>query len=136
MGGAAQEDYQERGLRMTRVLIVDDSPTETHVLKSMLEKHDFEVLVATTGEEGMALAQAKAPDVILMDIVMPGVNGFQATRKLSKDPATAAIPIVMISTKDQDTDRIWAKRQGAKDYITKPVTEAELLDKIQVALAD
>ena len=119
---------------MTRILIVDDSPTETHVLKSMLEKHGHQVSVAQTGEDGIKLAQQETPDVILMDIVMPGVNGFQATRKLSKDPGTSAIPIVMISTKDQDTDRIWAKRQGAKDYITKPVTEKELLAKIKSAL--
>lgn len=119
---------------MTRILIVDDSPTETHVLKGMLEKNGYQVIIAATGEDGIKLAQSQTPDVILMDIVMPGVNGFQATRKLSKDPATSAIPIVMISTKDQDTDRIWAKRQGAKDYITKPVTEADLLDKIKAAL--
>lgn len=119
---------------MTKILIVDDSPTETHVLKTMLEKHGHEVAIATTGEEGLELAQANGPDVILMDIVMPGVNGFQATRKLSKDPATAAIPVIMISTKDQDTDRIWAMRQGAKDYICKPVTEDELLGKIQSVL--
>lgn len=119
---------------MTRILIVDDSPTETHVLKTMLEKNGYQVSVAQTGEDGIKLAQQETPDVILMDIVMPGVNGFQATRKLSKDPGTSAIPIVMISTKDQDTDRIWAKRQGAKDYITKPVTESELLSKIKAAL--
>jgi twitching motility two-component system response regulator PilH len=119
---------------MTRVLIVDDSPTETHVLKGMLEKHGHQVVIAATGEEGIKLAQQHSPDVILMDIVMPGVNGFQATRKLSKDPATSAIPIVMISTKNQDTDRIWAKRQGAKDYIAKPITEDELLGKIKSVL--
>ena len=119
---------------MTRVLIVDDSPTETHVLKGMLEKHGYQVSVAENGEDGIKLAQSETPDVILMDIVMPGVNGFQATRKLSKDPATAAIPIIIISTKDQDTDRIWGMRQGAKDYISKPVTEDELLQKINSAL--
>ncbi|MDN3516103.1 response regulator [Aquisalimonas lutea] len=119
---------------MTRVLIVDDSPTETHVLREMLEKHDYQVSVADNGEDGIKLAQNAAPDVILMDIVMPGVNGFQATRKLTKDPATAGIPIVIISTKDQDTDRIWGMRQGARDYISKPVTEQELLEKIEGAL--
>ncbi|MCC5810085.1 MAG: response regulator [Ectothiorhodospiraceae bacterium] len=119
---------------MTRVLIVDDSPTETHVLRGMLENHGYEVSVADNGEEGIKLAHSVKPDVILMDIVMPGVNGFQATRKLSKDPGTARIPIVIISTKDQDTDRIWGMRQGAKDYITKPVTEEELLAKIKDAL--
>ena len=119
---------------MTRILVVDDSPTETHVLRTMLEKHGYQVSVATDGETGIKRAQEETPDVILMDIVMPGVNGFQATRKLSKDPATAAIPIVIISTKDQDTDRIWAKRQGAKDYITKPVTEKDLIAKVRSAL--
>lgn len=119
---------------MTRILVVDDSPTEIHVLKTMLEKHGYKVCVAADGDEGMSKARSEQPDLILMDIVMPGVNGFQATRKLSKDPVTAAIPIVMISTKDQDTDRIWAKRQGALDYITKPVTESELLAKINAVL--
>jgi len=119
---------------MTRILVVDDSPTETHVLKNMLEQHGYSVSVAEDGEQGLAKARAEKPDLILMDIVMPGVNGFQATRKLSKDPETSAIPIVMISTKDQDTDRIWAKRQGALDYISKPVTEQELLDKLHAAL--
>ena len=119
---------------MTRVLIVDDSPTETHVLRGMLEKHGYQVSVADNGEDGIRLAHEETPDVILMDIVMPGVNGFQATRKLSKDPGTSAIPVVIISTKDQDTDRIWGMRQGAKDYITKPVTEQDLVDKIQGAL--
>ena len=119
---------------MTRVLIVDDSPTETYVLREMLEKHDYQVSVAENGEDGIRLAKEAPPDVILMDIVMPGVNGFQATRKLTKDPDTADIPIVIISTKDQDTDRIWGMRQGARDYISKPVTEQELLEKIQSAL--
>lgn len=104
------------------------------MLKTMLEKHGYQVTVAEDGDDGIQKAQSKTPDVILMDIVMPGTNGFQATRKLSKDPSTSAIPIVMISTKDQDTDRIWAKRQGALDYITKPVTEDELLEKIKAAL--
>lgn len=119
---------------MTRVLIVDDSPTETHVLREMLEKHKYQVSVAESGEDGIRLAHQAEPNVILMDIVMPGVNGFQATRKLTKDPATAHIPIVIISTKDQETDRIWGMRQGARDYISKPVTEAELVEKIEGAL--
>lgn len=119
---------------MTRILVVDDSPTETHVLKTMLEKHGYHISVALDGEQGMTKAQREQPDLILMDIVMPGVNGFQATRKLSKDSATASIPIIIISTKDQETDRDWGMRQGALDYITKPVTEAGLLGKINAAL--
>jgi len=119
---------------MTRVLIVDDSPTETYLLREMLERNGFQVSVAESGETGISMAKTSHPDIILMDIVMPGVNGFQATRKLSKDPATASIPIVIISTKDQDTDRIWGMRQGARDYLTKPVMEKDLLSKIQGAM--
>lgn len=120
---------------MTRVLIVDDSPTETHVFRSMLEKHDFQVLVAGTGEEGVRIAREVRPDLILMDIVMPGMNGFQATRKLSRDELTSAIPVIIISTKDQETDRIWGMRQGARDYLVKPVSEDQLLSKVRSVMA-
>ena len=119
---------------MARVLIIDDSPTETYVLREILERNGYRVSVAETGEDGIRMAHEQSPDVILMDIVMPGVNGFQATRKLNKDPATSAIPIIIISTKDQDTDRIWGMRQGALDYMSKPVSEKGLLEKIQTVL--
>lgn len=119
---------------MTRILIVDDSPTETHVIKTMLERHGYETLVAVNGEEGIERAKEEMPDLVLMDIVMPGMNGFQATRKLSKDSVTSSIPIIIVSTKGQETDRVWAMRQGAKDYMTKPVVETELLEKIEGAL--
>ncbi|MCB1734717.1 MAG: response regulator [Gammaproteobacteria bacterium] len=115
---------------MTHVLIVDDSPTEVHVVKTMLTKHGFQVSVAGSGEEGIERAKELLPDIILMDIVMPGMNGFQATRKLSNDAATSHIPIIVVTTKDQDTDRMWALRQGAKDYLSKPVEEDELITKI------
>ncbi|THB64628.1 MAG: response regulator [Gammaproteobacteria bacterium] len=121
---------------MARILIVDDSPTETHVIKTMLEKHGYETMVAVNGEEGIEKAKQSSPDLVLMDIVMPGMNGFQATRKLSKDPQTSTIPIIIVSTKGQETDRVWAMRQGAKDYMTKPVVESELLDKISNALVN
>lgn len=119
---------------MTRILVVDDSPTETHVLKDMLEKHDYHVSVALDGEQGMTKAHKEQPDLILMDIVMPGINGFKVTRKLAKDSATGSIPIIIISTKNQDTDRDWGMRQGAVDYITKPVVEGDLVTKINAAL--
>ncbi len=119
---------------MTRILIVDDSPTETHIIKAMLEKHGYETIEAVNGEEGILKARDTSPDLVLMDIVMPGMNGFQATRKLSKDPVTSSIPVIIVSTKGQETDRVWAMRQGAKDYMTKPVVEAELLDKIKSSL--
>lgn len=119
---------------MSRILIVDDSPTEIHVLKTMLEKHGYEASAANSAEEGISKAKAEHPDLILMDVVMPGLNGFQATRQLNKDPDTAAIPVLIVTTKDQETDRVWGMRQGAKDYLTKPVREADLVGKIKTAL--
>ena len=119
---------------MTTVLIVDDSPTEVHILKGFLENNDFSVLVAADGKSGIELAAEKKPDLILMDVVMPGVNGFQATRKLSKNEATAHIPVLMVTTKSQETDRIWGMRQGAIGYIVKPVKEKELIGKINEVL--
>ena len=112
---------------MARVLIVDDSPTEMYKLTGMLEKHGHQVLKAEIGADGVALARQEKPDAVLMDIVMPGLNGFQATRQLSKEPETNGIPIIIITTKDQETDKIWGKRQGARDYLTKPVDEETLI---------
>ncbi len=119
---------------MARILIVDDSPTEIHVLKTILERNGYDTEAATSAEEGIAMAKATPPDLILMDVVMPGMNGFQATRQLSRAPETAAIPVIIVTTKDQETDRVWGLRQGAKDYITKPAQEVDLIQKIQVAL--
>ncbi|WP_444929313.1 twitching motility response regulator PilH [Microbulbifer sp. SSSA002] len=120
---------------MARVLIVDDSPTETHKLSSILEKNGHIAISAPNGESGVEMARAERPDLILMDIVMPGLNGFQATRQLSKDSSTGEIPIIMVTTKDQDTDRVWGMRQGARAYLTKPVDESKLLDTIGEVLA-
>ncbi len=119
---------------MALVLIVDDSPTEQHVLARALEKSGFETLVASDGAEAIALAEAKHPDVILMDIVMPGMNGYQATRQLAQNPATAAIPIVIVTTKKEEVDRIWGLRQGAVSYLSKPVRDAELIAAVQATL--
>ncbi|WP_341939201.1 twitching motility response regulator PilH [Marinimicrobium sp. C2-29] len=119
---------------MARVLIIDDSPTEIYKLSSMLEKQGHEALTAETGEDGIALAKKELPDVVLMDIVMPGLNGFQATRQLSKSPETAHIPVIIVTTKDQQTDRVWGMRQGAKDFLVKPVT-AETLNAAIVKVA-
>lgn len=115
---------------MAKVLIVDDSPTETYKLTSMLEKHGHSVLSAGNGGDGVEKARAELPDVVLMDIVMPGLNGFQATRQLSKASETAHIPVVIVTTKDQETDRVWGMRQGAKAYLTKPIDEDELINII------
>jgi len=121
---------------MARILIVDDSPTEMFKLTGMLEKHGHVVLKAENGADGVALARQEKPDAVLMHIVMPGLNGFQATRQLSKDPETNHIPVIMVTTKDQETDMVWATRQGAKAYITKPVDEQKLILTLKNVLAD
>ena len=119
---------------MATILIIDDSPTELHLFQNMLEKSGFETLVADSGEDGIRQAEASRPDCILMDVVMPGMNGFQATRKLTHDPRTSNIPVIMITTKDQETDRIWGMRQGAVEYIVKPIGSKELVAKINSAM--
>ncbi len=120
---------------MAVVLIIDDSPTELHLFQNMLQKAGFETLVADSGEEGIRQAVTHKPDCILMDIVMPVMNGFQATRKLTRDPATSSIPVIMITSKDQETDKIWGMRQGAVEYLVKPVNDEELVAKIHSVLA-
>jgi twitching motility two-component system response regulator PilH len=120
---------------MAVVLIIDDSPTELHLFQTMLEKAGFETLVADSGEEGLKAAKASLPDCILMDVIMPGMNGFQATRRLTRDPATASIPVIMITTKDQETDKIWGMRQGAVEYVVKPVQQKELVAMINAVMA-
>jgi twitching motility two-component system response regulator PilH len=119
---------------MAQVLIVDDSPTEAHVLKGMLEKNGYETEIAQSGIEGIERAKAFKPDLVLMDVVMPGLNGFQATRQLTKDPETADIPVIIVTTKDQETDRVWGLRQGARDFLTKPVSEQRLVEKVNAVL--
>ncbi|HAG97194.1 MAG: two-component system response regulator [Pseudomonadales bacterium] len=120
---------------MPRVLIVDDSPTETYKFKETLEKHGFEIISADNGADGVAVARQEQPDVVLMDVVMPGLNGFQATRQLSKGEDTKHIPVIIVTTKDQETDKVWGRRQGATDYLTKPVDEAVLIDTINRAMS-
>jgi twitching motility two-component system response regulator PilH len=119
---------------MTQIMIVDDSPTDAHLLKRMLEKNGFSTVTAADADEGIAVARREKPDLILMDVVMPGLNGFQATRELTTDPETSAIPVIIVTRKDQKVDRVWGMRQGARDYITKPVKEGVLLDLINEAL--
>lgn len=121
---------------MAVILIVDDSPTELHLFQNMLQKAGFETLVADSGEEGVRQAEASRPDCILMDVVMPGMNGFQATRKITQDPRTSSIPVIMITTKDQETDKIWGMRQGAVEYIVKPIGQKDLVAKINMVMAD
>ena len=119
---------------MALVLIVDDSPTETHLLREMLEKNGHSVITAENGALGVKTCKEKKPDLVLMDVVMPELNGFQATRQLSKDPETAHIPIIIVTTKDQETDRLWGLKQGARDYLTKPVSEKALITTLKSLL--
>lgn len=115
---------------MARILIVDDSPTQTLSLSKILKKHGHEVLTAKDGGEGVEVAKKELPDLVLMDVVMPKINGFQATRQITKNPSTSHIPVIIVTTKDQETDRIWGARQGAKSYVTKPVEEDLLMDAV------
>jgi twitching motility two-component system response regulator PilH len=112
------------------VLIIDDSLTESRIFTALLEKKGYQVSVACNGQEGIDVAKARQPDVILMDVVMPLLNGFQATRELTRSPETAHIPIVVCSSKSTETDRVWALRQGAKAYLVKPVESRVLLETI------
>jgi len=121
---------------MGRVPIVDESPTDQYVFGMALEREGHETIVASDGEEAIATAVRSRPDVIVMDVVMPGMNGFQATRSLSKNPATADIPVVIVSAKGQETDRIWGLRQGAAQYLVKPVDAKQLLAAVEAALAN
>lgn len=113
-----------------KVLVVDDSPTERYFLTDILIKNGFSVSTAESGEEALQKAKADKPQLILMDVVMPGQNGFQITRAIARDPDTQDVPIIICTSKGQETDRIWGLRQGARDYIVKPVDPQELLSKI------
>ena len=116
---------------MARILIVDDSPTQLIGIQRIVEKLGHQTLTAEDGAAGVALAKAELPDLILMDVVMPNLNGFQATRTLSREATTKHIPVILVTTKDQDTDRMWGLRQGAKAYLTKPFSEDELAEVIE-----
>src|SRR6202050_2264842 len=120
---------------MALILIVDDSPTEGFVMQKALEKHGFKTAAAENGEEGTRKAEARKPDPLFMDLVSRGVTGSQATRMLNNDPETSLIPIIMVTTKGQETDRVWGLRQGAVDYLVKPVSAQALVEKAQAALA-
>jgi twitching motility two-component system response regulator PilH len=115
---------------MARILIVDDSPSQLMGIQRIVEKLGHETLTAEDGAAGVEVAKAHLPDLILMDVVMPNLNGFQATRTLSRESTTRDIPVVLVTTKDQDTDRMWGMRQGARAYLTKPFSEADLSDVI------
>jgi twitching motility two-component system response regulator PilH len=116
------------------ILVVDDSPTERHFLSELLGRHGYSVSTADNAEAAMLQIKSNPPQLILMDVVMPGLNGFHATREILKDPAMRSVPIIICSSKHQETDRIWGLRQGAREYLVKPVDPEQLLQKI-VALS-
>ena len=115
---------------MARILIVDDSPSQLMGIRRIVEKLGHEAVTAEDGADGVVVAQRELPDLILMDVVMPNLNGFQATRAITREPTTKHIPVILVTTKDQETDRVWGMRQGARAYLTKPFSEAELADII------
>ncbi|GGD53413.1 response regulator [Pseudoxanthomonas indica] len=112
-------------------MIVDDSPSQLLGIQRIIEKLGHESLTAEDGAAGVEVAKRELPDMVLMDVVMPNLNGFQATRQLSREASTKHIPVILVTTKDQDTDRMWGLRQGAKAYLTKPFSEDELAEIIE-----
>ena len=114
-----------------KILVVDDSKTELHHLSELLGKRGYAVRTAENGEEALRRLDEEKPDLILMDVVMPGQNGFQLTRTITRDPRWADVPVIMCTSKNQETDKVWGMRQGARDYIVKPVNGDELFAKIK-----
>jgi twitching motility two-component system response regulator PilH len=118
-------------MAIRKILIVDDSPTDRQYLLETLSKQGYQCVLAENGDEAIAKSKSEAPDLILMDIVMPGTSGFQATRTITRDEKTKHIPVILCTSKNQETDRIWGLRQGAKDYLVKPINPKELVSKIR-----
>lgn len=119
---------------MTHILIVDDSPTDAHLVKNILESKGYQISEARNAEQGIQKAKEIQPHLIIMDVVMPGLNGFQATRKITKNPETSSIPVIIVSSKNMDSDKAWGLMQGAKDFLVKPVNQQDLLNAIQKLL--
>jgi len=118
-------------MAIQKILLVDDSKTELHHLSELLSKRGFAVRTAENGEEALRRLADEKPDLILMDVVMPGQNGFQLTRTITRDPRWSDVPVIMCTSKNQETDKVWGMRQGARDYIVKPVDADELFSKIK-----
>ena len=116
---------------ISKILVVDDSPPERLALQELLTREDYQVVSAESGEQAIAASKSEKPDLSLMDVVMPGMNGYQATRTISRKDATRDIPIIMCTSKGQETDKVWGMRQGARDYVVKPVDPGELVQKIR-----
>jgi twitching motility two-component system response regulator PilH len=119
---------------MPHILIIDDSPTDAYLVKSILENNGYQTSEASNGSEGIKKARELLPNLVLMDVVMPGLNGFKATREITKNPITSSIPVVIVSSKNMDSDKAWAKMQGAQDFLVKPVKQDELLAMVKKLL--
>jgi len=120
--------------RVIKVLVVDDSRTVVHGLRAVLEQDGYYVMEAYDGMTAIELAKAHQPDIILMDVIMPGLNGFQATRKIRKDPTTHSIPIIIISATEQPTEQFWLTKLGANDFLGKPIIRGDLFTKVETQL--
>jgi twitching motility two-component system response regulator PilH len=118
-------------MAVKKILLVDDSKTELHYLSDLLTKRGYSVRTAENGDEAQRRLAEDKPDLILMDVVMPGLNGFQLTRSITRDPKFADVPVIMCTSKNQETDKVWGMRQGARDYVVKPVVADELIAKIK-----
>jgi twitching motility two-component system response regulator PilH len=114
-----------------KVLLVDDSKTELHHLTDLLSRRGYSVRTAENGDDAMRRLAEDKPDLILMDVVMPGQNGFQLTRTITRDPRFSDVPVIMCTSKGLETDKVWGMRQGARDYVVKPVDAEELIAKIR-----
>jgi twitching motility two-component system response regulator PilH len=122
---------KEETMAIEKILLVDDSKTELHFLSELLTKRGYKVRTAENGDEAMRRLAEDKPDLILMDVVMPGLNGFQLTRAITRDPRFQDVPVIMCTSKNQETDKVWGMRQGARDYVVKPVDADELIAKIR-----
>jgi len=118
-----------------KILIVDDSATDRYFFTETLSKQGYECITAQNGDEGIQKSKSEHPDLILMDIVMPGIDGYKATRAISRDEATKHIPVIICTSRNQETDRIWGLRQGAKDFLVKPINAKDLIEKVAAAAA-
>lgn len=119
-----------------KVLIVDDSPTERHVLEQIMKEAGYATISASNGEEAVNKAKEELPDLILMDVVMPGMNGYQATREIARNKTTSHIPVIICTSRGADTDKVWGMRQGAQEYLVKPMTKDILLPKVKKIMAE
>ena len=131
-------DFEERRKNLrtipeqgTQVLIIEDSKTVQHVMQGMLRQGKFSILQAMDGETGLHMAREHKPDLIIMDVVLPGINGFQATRRLRQDAATRDIPIIIMSGNEQATAQFWVLKIGANDFMIKPFSRGDLFRRIE-----